>query len=222
MQAVDLTGDREFLNSETAEQALAVMLTPDSTVTKVSNIGFKGCCCQCQVLQLQHGTYRYLQIKFSTKSFGIEAAEVAARAIDNVASSLTHADISDIIAGRPEKEVLGALQIISQSLAKAKLKALDLSDNALGQKGIIACTQAFAQQVSHPPRTHADPDKSATCVQLCAAAIHVWQATHDYVCMTKHQCTNFVAQQQRVQKKLTPVRQILLSLEQKHKQLASL
>jgi len=90
----------------------------------------------------------YVQIKFSTKSFGIEAAEVAARAIENVAGSLTHADISDIIAGRPEKEVLGALQIISQSLAKAKLKALDLSDNALGQKGIIACTSAFAQQVT--------------------------------------------------------------------------
>ena len=88
------------------------------------------------------------QIKFSTKSFGIEAAEVAARAIENVADSLTHADISDIIAGRPEKEVLGALQLISQSLSKAKLKALDLSDNALGQKGIIACAQAFAQQVT--------------------------------------------------------------------------
>lgn len=91
-----------------------------------------------------------VQIKLSTKSFGIEAATVAARAIENVANSLTHADISDIIAGRPEKEVLGALQIISQSLAKAKLKALDLSDNALGQKGIIACTQAFAQQVHIP------------------------------------------------------------------------
>lgn len=99
-------------------------------------------------MQLQHGTW-YLQIKFSTKSFGIEAAEVAAKAIENVAKSLTHADISDIIAGRPEKEVLGALQIISQSLAKAKLKALDLSDNALGQKGIIACTQAFAHQVPY-------------------------------------------------------------------------
>ena len=96
----------------------------------------------------------WLQIKFSTKSFGIEAAEVAARAIENVASSLTHADISDIIAGRPEKEVLVALQIISQSLAKTKLKALDLSDNALGQKGIIACTQAFAQQVPYLLHTH--------------------------------------------------------------------
>ncbi|KAL0024197.1 hypothetical protein WJX77_006533 [Trebouxia sp. C0004] len=118
---VDLTGEREFLTKETAEVALTAMLAPGSKVS---------------------------QIKFSTKSFGIEAAEVAARAIENVVSSLTHADISDIIAGRPEKEVLGALQIISQSLAKAKLKALDLSDNALGQKGIIACTSAFAQQAT--------------------------------------------------------------------------
>lgn len=118
-QAVDLTGEREFLTKETAEEALASMLASGSTIS---------------------------QIKFSTKSFGIDAAKVAARAIENVAGSLTNADVSDIIAGRPEKEVLGALQLISQSLSKAKLKALDLSDNALGQKGIIACAQAFAQQ----------------------------------------------------------------------------
>ena len=42
-----------------------------------------------------------LQIRFSTKSFGVEAAEVAAAAIENVASSLVDADMSDIIAGRP-------------------------------------------------------------------------------------------------------------------------
>ena len=72
---------------------------------------------------------------------------MAARAIENVAGSLTNADISDIIAGRPEKEVLGALQIISHSLSKANLKVLDLSDNALGQKGIIACEAAYSHQV---------------------------------------------------------------------------
>lgn len=88
-----------------------------------------------------------LQVKLSTKSFGTEAAAVAAKAIENVSGTLTHADISDIIAGRPEKEVLGALQIISKSLAKAKLKFLDLSDNALGQKGILACAAAFEHQV---------------------------------------------------------------------------
>lgn len=41
------------------------------------------------------------QIKFSTKSFGDEAAAVAAKAIERMADSLTHADMADIIAGRP-------------------------------------------------------------------------------------------------------------------------
>lgn len=41
------------------------------------------------------------QIRFSTKSFGVDAAEVAARAIENIAGSLVDADMSDIIAGRP-------------------------------------------------------------------------------------------------------------------------
>lgn len=41
------------------------------------------------------------QVRLSTKSFGIEAATVAADALRAVAHSLEHADISDIIAGRP-------------------------------------------------------------------------------------------------------------------------
>lgn len=41
------------------------------------------------------------QIRFSTKSFGVDAAQVAARAIENVAGTLVEADMSDIIAGRP-------------------------------------------------------------------------------------------------------------------------
>ncbi len=123
-----------------------------------------------------------MQIKFSTKSFGIEAAEVAARAIENVVSSLTHADISDIIAGRPEKEVLGALQIISQALAKAKLKALDLSDNALGQKGIIACTSAFAQQASLSP----------LCIQQTHQCIcHPERACQQMPCDVEHVATGY-------------------------------
>jgi hypothetical protein len=48
-------------------------------------------CCWCYVLQ----------VRFSTKSFGLEAAQVAAEALLAVAHSLTHADMSDIIAGRP-------------------------------------------------------------------------------------------------------------------------
>jgi len=42
-----------------------------------------------------------LQVRFSTQSFGVEAAHVAAEALRAVAHCLEHADISDIIAGRP-------------------------------------------------------------------------------------------------------------------------
>ena len=58
------------------------------------------------------------QIKLSTKSFGTEAAGVAAGAIANCAASLTHADLSDVIAGRSEAEALDALRILSNALAQ--------------------------------------------------------------------------------------------------------
>ena len=47
------------------------------------------------------GAIPALQIRFSTKSFGRDAAHVAATAIENCKGSLVDADISDIIAGRP-------------------------------------------------------------------------------------------------------------------------
>ena len=117
--ALDLTGSREFLTSETAEEALAPMLAAGSTVS---------------------------WIKFSTKSFGVDAALVAAKAIRNVSSTLKHANLSDIIAGRPEDEALQSLRIISEALALADLESLDLSDNALGEKGIRACAAAVSHQ----------------------------------------------------------------------------
>ena len=119
--SVDLTGAREFLTCETAEEALARMLEPDAKVTRV---------------------------KFSTKSFGLQSAEVAAKAIRNVRKSLKHADMSDIVAGRPEEEALQVLRILSEALGEAELETLDLSHNALGEKGIRACAAAFANQKS--------------------------------------------------------------------------
>jgi len=104
---------------ETAEELLAPMLQPGSKISR---------------------------IRFSTKSFGVEAAEVAALAIRNVSSTLVHADMSDIIAGRPEDEALAALRIISAALSAARLRHLNLSDNALGEKGIRACAAAFQKQ----------------------------------------------------------------------------
>lgn len=140
---------------------------------------------------------------------------MAAEALKAVAHSLTHADMSDIIAGRPvsgwrvstrgqhstqaagcwqcnvqmhhilqasalpalsnlqtcvhaandtccaglcavalcpavlqEDEALQALRVISAALSTAQLKHLNLSDNALGEKGLRAAAAAFQHPVS--------------------------------------------------------------------------
>lgn len=88
-------------------------------------------------------------IKLSTKSIGIEAAPVVADSIRNVVNTLERADVSDIIAGRPEKEVLEALQVVTGALAECKkLLHLNISDNALGEKGIRACAEVLTSSKS--------------------------------------------------------------------------
>ncbi|KAG2492745.1 hypothetical protein HYH03_008911 [Edaphochlamys debaryana] len=120
VEHIDLHGSRDFLTAESTEALLAPMLAPESSVTK---------------------------IRFSTKSFGRDAAAVAARAIGCVASILREADISDVIAGRPEDEALDALRVLSSALAGAPgLTVLNLSDNALGEKGVRACEAVLAGQ----------------------------------------------------------------------------
>jgi len=111
-----LGGEREFYDEAAAKAALAPLLAADSRITRV---------------------------KFSTKSFGRAAAEVARRAISNAKDSLTDADLSDVIAGRPEDEAKESLRIMAEGLSECKLRALDLSDNALGEKGIVACKAAL-------------------------------------------------------------------------------
>ena len=56
-----------------------------------------------------------------------------------VLQNVTVADISDIIAGRPEEDALKTLQYISDSFNGSILEEVDVSDNALGSKGVYAC-----------------------------------------------------------------------------------
>eukprot|EP01023_Acetabularia_acetabulum_P006387 TRINITY_DN12664_c0_g1_i1.p1 TRINITY_DN12664_c0_g1~~TRINITY_DN12664_c0_g1_i1.p1 ORF type:complete len:544 (-),score=116.95 TRINITY_DN12664_c0_g1_i1:83-1714(-) len=75
-------------------------------------------------------------IKLSDRSFDVGAAEVAARALLNCVDTLEEADLSDIVPGRPEDVGLQVYEKFSDSLAKCKkLIKLDLSDNAMGEKG---------------------------------------------------------------------------------------
>ena len=113
----DLRGDREFLTAASAEEALGPMLAPGAA---------------------------HARVRFSTKSFGAEAAAVAARALANVSATLRHADLSDIIAGRNEGDALEALRTIAEALAAAPLlESLAVSDNALGEKGVRALAAAL-------------------------------------------------------------------------------
>jgi len=77
-------------------------------------------------------------ICLSNKSFDNDAATVMADYIHTL-DNITSADISDIIAGRPTEEALNTLTIICSSLKKFKLLVVNVSDNALGPKGIEAC-----------------------------------------------------------------------------------
>ena len=63
-------------------------------------------------------------------------------------TSVTDADLSDIIASRPEAEALEVLRGCCEALASRELRTLDLSDNALGQKGIDACKGVLHEQDS--------------------------------------------------------------------------
>ncbi len=129
---LDLTGDREFLTRETAEDALAAMLAENAALRKArclqagphrtwcpssalvhvdccdhvgvlqvarSGPGDMICCSACTGTSVPGFVPVEMQIKLSSKSFGTDAAEVAAHGIANIISTLEEADLSDIIAG---------------------------------------------------------------------------------------------------------------------------
>ncbi|PXF50100.1 RAN GTPase-activating protein 1 [Gracilariopsis chorda] len=98
--------------------------------------------------ELLHGlTEGVVSVKLSGKSFGDGSAQVAADALQRASPTLVHLDISDIIASRPEDEAKRTLATISDGLASCKqLEFIDLSDNALGAKGVRAIGELLTNQ----------------------------------------------------------------------------
>ncbi|CAN0856652.1 RAN GTPase-activating protein 2 [Linum grandiflorum] len=80
----------------------------------------------------------YSKICLSNRSFGLEAAEVAGPVLASIKDQLKEVNLSDFIAGRPEDEALEVMRIFSAALEGSMLKSLNLSDNALGEKGVRA------------------------------------------------------------------------------------
>lgn len=80
----------------------------------------------------------YTKICFSNRSFGLGAARVAEPILVSLKDQLKEVDLSDFIAGRPETEALEVMNIFSAALEGSALKSLNLSNNALGEKGVRA------------------------------------------------------------------------------------
>ncbi|KAL8530637.1 hypothetical protein ACS0TY_007611 [Phlomoides rotata] len=81
---------------------------------------------------------RYSKICFSNTSFGRDAALVARPILSSIKDQLTEVDLSDFVAGRPEDEALEVMNIFSLALEGSDLRCLNLSNNAMGEKGIRA------------------------------------------------------------------------------------
>lgn len=104
-------GKRAFIEAEEAEELLKPLKEPGNSFTKIC---------------------------FSNRSFGLDAAKVAQPILVSIKDQLKEVDLSDIVAGRPEEEALEVMTLFSDALEGSCLRYLNLSDNALGEKGVRA------------------------------------------------------------------------------------
>ncbi|XP_031263768.1 RAN GTPase-activating protein 1 isoform X1 [Pistacia vera] len=104
-------GRRAFIEEEEAEDVLGPLRDPGNSYTKII---------------------------FSNRSFGLGAARVAVPILNSIKDQLTEVDLSDFIAGRPESEALEVITMFSSALECCDLRYLNLSNNALGEKGVRA------------------------------------------------------------------------------------
>lgn len=110
--ALDISGDpRKQIGAEDAEKLLKFLKEPGNKYTKIC---------------------------FSNTSFGQDAALVAEPILSSIKGQLTEVDLSDFVAGRNEEEALEVMSIFSLALEGSDLRYLNLSNNALGEKGINA------------------------------------------------------------------------------------
>jgi len=117
-----LHGGREVVNATKAEEYIALWLSGGIQTDAVS------------------------KVQLSNKSITAEAAAVLGTFLDKLSEAVCIADISDIIAGRPEDEALETLRVITTHLTRFPLVLVNLSDNALGAKGVEACRGIVAKE----------------------------------------------------------------------------
>ncbi|XP_049403824.1 RAN GTPase-activating protein 2 [Solanum stenotomum] len=90
----------------------------------------------------------YSKICFSNRSFSIDAARIAGPILATLKDQLKEVDLSDFVAGRNEAAALDVMNIFSEALEGSNLKFLNLSDNALGEKGVRAFGKLLQSQTN--------------------------------------------------------------------------
>ncbi|KAL5136640.1 RAN GTPase-activating protein 1 [Glycine soja] len=101
-----------------------------------------------ELLKPLTGPSSYNKICFSNRSFGLDAARVAEPILLSVKDQLKEVDLSDFIAGRPEAEALEVMTIFSSALEGSVLRYLNLSNNAMGEKGVRAFRSLLKSQIN--------------------------------------------------------------------------
>lgn len=114
-------GQRAFIEAEEAQELLSPLKEPGNSYTKIC---------------------------FSNRSFGLDAARIAEPILLSLKGQLQEVDLSDFIAGRPEEEALNVMNIFSAALEGSILRSLNLSNNALGEKGVRAFGKLLKSQSS--------------------------------------------------------------------------
>ncbi|KAI4349516.1 hypothetical protein L6164_010097 [Bauhinia variegata] len=99
-----------------------------------------------ELLKPLRGPNSYTKICFSNRSFGLDAARIAEPILLSIKDQLTEVDLSDFIAGRPEAEALEVMTIFSSVLEGCDLRYLNLSNNAMGEKGVMAFESLLRSQ----------------------------------------------------------------------------
>jgi Ran GTPase-activating protein 1 len=85
------------------------------------------------------GRTNFTKVALANKSYTHASAQEVAKVLKTFTDAKV-ADLADIIAGQMEVEALKVLTTISDSLGHLDLMHIDLSDNALGEKGVRACS----------------------------------------------------------------------------------
>nr|CCG20290.1 Ran GTPase activating protein 2 [Solanum berthaultii] len=114
-------GERAFIEAEEAQELLKPLKEPGNSYSKIC---------------------------FSNRSFSIDAARIAGPILATLKDQLKEVDLSDFVAGRNEAAALDVMNIFSEALEGSNLKFLNLSDNALGEKGVRAFGKLLQSQTN--------------------------------------------------------------------------